>query len=98
MRDINTDRPTWKAVLEKEKLLQLPAAHNALAARLIERAGFPAYQIGGFALVGTTHAVPDIDLDHLGEISDAARTILAASHLPVLVDVDDGYGDVKIVS
>jgi 2-methylisocitrate lyase-like PEP mutase family enzyme len=98
MRDINSDRPTWKEVLSRERLLQLPVAHDALTARLIERAGFPAYQIGGFALVGAMHAVPDIDLDHLGENSDAARTIIAASRLPVLVDGDDGYGDVKNVT
>lgn len=98
MRDINTDRLTWREVLKKEGLLQLPVAHDALTARLIERAGFPAYQIGGFALVGAMHAVPDIDLDHLGENSDAARAIISASSLPVLVDGDDGYGGVKNVT
>src|SRR5437764_10402467 len=98
MRDLSTERPSWKSVLDQEKILLLPAAHNALAARLIERAGFPAYQIGGFALVGAMHAVPDIDLDHLGENSAAAQTIIAASRLPVLVDGDDGYGDVKNVT
>lgn len=98
MRDLTAERPSWKSVLEKERLLQLPAAHDALTARLIERAGFPAFQIGGFALVGAMHAVPDIDLDHLGENSDAARNILAATRLPVLMDGDDGYGDVKNVT
>jgi 2-methylisocitrate lyase-like PEP mutase family enzyme len=34
---------TWKQLLDSEKLVQLPAAHDALAAKLIERAGFPAY-------------------------------------------------------
>jgi len=36
---------SWKALLEREGLLQLPAAHDALTAKLIERAGFPAYQV-----------------------------------------------------
>lgn len=91
-------RPTWKSVLAKEKLLLLPAAHDALTARLIERAGFPAYQIGGFAMVGAMHAVPDIDLEHYGEQSYVARDIIAASKLPALVDCDNGYGDVKNVT
>ncbi|HLJ55561.1 MAG TPA: isocitrate lyase/PEP mutase family protein [Chthonomonadaceae bacterium] len=98
MRDVNSNRATWKAVLKRERFLPLPVAHDALTARLIERAGFHAYQIGGFALVGAMHAVPDIDLDHLGENSEAARRIIASSSLPVLVDADDGYGDVKNVT
>ncbi|HEX5322240.1 MAG TPA: isocitrate lyase/PEP mutase family protein [Capsulimonadaceae bacterium] len=98
MKAIIADRPTWKEVLAKHPLLILPAAHNALAARLIERAGFPAYQIGGFAIAGTMHAVPDVDLEHFGEKSEAARDIINASPLPVLVDADNGYGDVKNVT
>jgi 2-methylisocitrate lyase-like PEP mutase family enzyme len=94
----NSKRSTWKGVLAREGQLLLPAAHDALTARLIHRAGFPAYQIGGFALVGAMHAVPDIDLEHYGENSAAAREIVEASPLPVLVDGDDGYGDVKNVT
>jgi 2-methylisocitrate lyase-like PEP mutase family enzyme len=96
-----TPRRSWRDVLEqetKELPLLLPAAHDALTARLIERAGFPAYQIGGFALVGAMHANPDIDLEHFGEKRAAARNIIDASRLPVLVDGDDGYGDVKNVT
>jgi 2-methylisocitrate lyase-like PEP mutase family enzyme len=98
MKAIVTERPFWKDLLEREKPLLLPAAHDALTARLIERAGFHAYQVGGFALVGSLHAVPDLDLEHYGEKRDAARRIIEASPLPVLVDGDDGYGDVKNVS
>lgn len=98
MRDIAIDRPSWKSVLEKHKFLPLPAAHDALTARIIEQAGFHAYQIGGFALVGAIHAVPDIDLEHYGEISEMVSHIIPSSPLPALVDGDDGYGDVKNVT
>src|SRR5437763_12598053 len=91
-------RPSWHFVLEHNAPLLLPSAHDALTARLIERAGFPAYQIGGFALVGAMHAVPDLDLEHFGEKSDIVEKILHASDLPVLVDADDGYGDAKNVT
>jgi len=94
----NDPRPTWKALLDKHKVLQLPAAHDALTAKLIERAGFPAYQIGGFALVGARHALPDVDLTRFGEQSAGVRDIMAACDLPVLVDADDGYGDAKNVT
>ena len=38
--------------MERHRPLVLPAAHDALIAKLIERAGFPAYQVGRFALAG----------------------------------------------
>lgn len=98
MKAIIAERPTWKDVLKQHSPLVLPAAHDALTARLIERAGFKAYQIGGFAIAGTMHAVPDVDLEHFGEKSEVARNIIGASTLPVLVDADNGYGDVKNVT
>jgi 2,3-dimethylmalate lyase len=80
-----------------EKPLVLPGAHDAISARLIQRAGFKAYFIGGFPLVGARYGVPDIGLMGLGEIGAGIRDIMAASDLPVLVDCDNGYGDVKTV-
>jgi 2-methylisocitrate lyase-like PEP mutase family enzyme len=93
-----TNRPTWKELLTKHCPLQLPAAHDALTAKLIERAGFLAYQIGGFALAGARHGLPDIDLTRFAEQSSGVRDIMAVCSLPVLVDIDDGYGDVKNVT
>ncbi|RUU51601.1 isocitrate lyase/PEP mutase family protein [Mesorhizobium sp. M2C.T.Ca.TU.002.02.1.1] len=92
------DRRPWKSVLESHAPLILPSAPDALTARLIERAGFPAYQIGGFALAAHMHAVPDIDLEQYGENHAKAQEIITACGLPVLVDGDDGYGDVKNVT
>jgi 2-methylisocitrate lyase-like PEP mutase family enzyme len=98
MPKIKVMRPSWRSLLQQHKFLQLPAAHDALSATLIERAGFVAYQVGGFALEGARFGVPDIDLIRFGEKSEAVREIIAASDLPVLVDCDDGYGDVKNVT
>jgi 2-methylisocitrate lyase-like PEP mutase family enzyme len=89
--------PTWKELLAGGEPLLLPCAHDALSARLIERAGFRAYSIGGYALVGARHALPDIGLVAYGEMSAGVRDIMAGSRLPVLIDGDDGYGDVKNV-
>ncbi len=91
-------RPTWKSLLSQKEPLLLPAAHDALTARLIERAGFEAYQVGGFALAGARYAYPDIDLIHFYEENEAIRQIVSASTLPVLVDANDGFGDVKNVT
>lgn len=88
-------KKTFRDLLQCEGPLVLPGAHDALSARLIAQAGFPGYFIGGFPVVGARHGVPDIGLKGLGEISGAVRDIMAACDLPVFVDIDDGYGDVK---
>jgi len=90
-------RASFRSLLAADGPLILPGAHDALAARLIQRAGFGGYFIGGFGAVGARFGVPDIGLKGLGDISQAVRDILAACDLPVLVDADDGYGDVKNV-
>ncbi|MET0631605.1 MAG: isocitrate lyase/PEP mutase family protein, partial [Xanthobacteraceae bacterium] len=82
----------------REKPLLLPGAYDALSARLIERAGFAAFTVGGYALVGSRYAIPDIGLAAFGEISAGIRDIMGATQLPILVDCDTGYGDVKNVT
>lgn len=91
-------KATIGELLSHEKPLLLPAAHDALSARLIERAGFLAYAIGGFALTGVRYGLPDIGITSFGEIYSGVADIIRASNLPVLVDADTGYGDVKSVT
>ena len=64
---------------------------------IIQKIGFETYFIGGFPAVGSRYGVPDIGLKGFGEISACVRDIMAACDLPVFVDGDDGYGDVKNV-
>ena len=49
-------RTTWRQVHEESAPLLLPAAHDALTAKVIRQAGFPAFEIGGLALVGSASA------------------------------------------
>jgi 2-methylisocitrate lyase-like PEP mutase family enzyme len=88
---------TFRQLVASERPLVLPGAHDAISARLIQRAGFKAYFIGGFPLVGARFGLPDIGLLALGEIGSGIRDIMASCDLPVLVDCDNGYGDVKTV-
>jgi len=88
-------KKTFRDLLAVDGPLVLPGAHDALSARLIEQAGFAGYFIGGFPAVGARYGVPDLGLKGLGEISAAVADIMSASNLPVFVDIDDGYGDVK---
>lgn len=92
-------KQTWRGLLDSltEPLL-LPSAHDALTALILQRAGFKAYQCGGYSIVGARFAWPDIGLAQIGDMSSTVRDIIAASSLPVMVDGDDGYGDAKNVT
>jgi 2-methylisocitrate lyase-like PEP mutase family enzyme len=90
-------RPSLLAVAAQEQPLVTPLAHDALSARLIEEAGFRAFTIGGSAMLAARHALPDIGLIGLTDMTAGIRDIAAASSLPFMCDGDDGYGDVKSV-
>lgn len=92
------NRISLRQVIADNDPLVLIGAHDALSARLIEQAGYPALFIGGFPLVGARYGLPDIGIKGLGEIAAGVRDILGATALPVLMDGDDGYGDVKNVA
>src|SRR5215510_9911879 len=98
-RTTRTARPTWKELLAREKPLLLPVAHDALAARLIERAGFAAYSIGGFPLVGARYGIPDIGLVVGVDQNRQRRGCHDVAHADThLAEADEGYGDVKNVA
>jgi len=87
--------PTIRQLVQTENPLVLPGAHDALSALLIKQAGFKGFFIGGFQTAGARYGLPDIGLAQLGEFSAAFRDMINACELPVLVDADNGYGDVK---
>src|SRR5258707_6934952 len=91
-------KTTFKKLLNSPNPLVLPCAHDALSAKLIEQAGFPAMAVGGFAVTATRYGLPDVGVTSFGEIAAGVRDMLAATSLPMLVDADDGYGDVKNVT
>lgn len=87
----------FRRLVASERPLVMPGAHDALSAMLIRQAGFKACFIGGFPVAGVRYGVPDVGLLGLREFCDAYRDIMAVSDLPMLVDADNGYGDVKNV-
>ncbi len=87
-----------RSALDLERPLVTPLAHDALSARLIERAGFRAFTVGGSAMLAARYALPDLGLAGLAEMADGIGDIAAATTLPFLADGDDGYGDAKSVA
>ena len=90
-------RPTIASALAAESPLVTPLAHDALSARMIAKAGFRGFAIGGSALLATRFALPDIGLIGLQDMVEGIRDIAAATDLPFFADGDDGYGDAKSV-
>ena len=70
-----------------------PGAHDVLSAKLIEQAGFPAIFTSGFGLSASTLGLPDIGLLTMTETLDRVRRIVDAVSVPVIADVDTGYGN-----
>jgi 2-methylisocitrate lyase-like PEP mutase family enzyme len=70
-----------------------PGAYDALSARLIEQAGFPAVYMTGFGAAAALLGRPDIGLLSGSEMVDHARRIAASVAVPVVADADTGYGN-----
>ena len=68
------------------------AAHNPLGARLAERAGFDGVWASGFEL-SASYGVPDASLLSMTQHLDMLRAIADAVDLPVVADIDTGYGN-----
>lgn len=90
-------RPSFRELLQTKRSLVMPAAHDALTARLVEQAGFEALAISGSSMLATRYGLPDVGLAGLGDMLPPTRDMLSATSLPCLGDGDDGYGDLKSV-
>lgn len=72
--------------------LAVPGVYDGLSARLAAAAGFKALYLSGAAL-SASMALPDLSVLTAGELVEAARRVVRASGLPVIVDGDTGYGE-----
>lgn len=81
-----------KLFLNKRKLV-IVSAGDAITARLIEEAGFDGIWVSGFE-VSARFGLVDNGCITMTEMLNATKTIVDATYLPVLVDVDNGYGGI----
>ena len=70
-----------------------PGAYDALSARMIEQAGFPAVYMTGFGTSASLLGRPDVGLVTMSQMVDNARRIAQAVDVPVIADADTGYGN-----
>jgi len=82
----------FRAALQAEKPLQVPGAICAYHAILAERSGFKAIYLSGGGVAAGSLGVPDLGISTLDDVLTDVRRITDASTLPLLVDVDTGFG------
>lgn len=87
----------FRALAASETILQLPGAHDGMSARTAKSCGFGALYLSGAAYTAS-RGLPDLGLIYSNEVAERARELVRASGLPVLVDIDTGYGGVLNVA
>ncbi len=92
MNDNSPPGARLRAALGAEKPLQIVGVINAYSAILAERAGYKAIYLSGGGVSAASLGVPDLGIISLEDVLTDARRITDASQLPLLVDVDTGFG------
>lgn len=87
-------RKRFRALIADPGLTVMPGAYDALSARLIEAAGFPALSAGGYAAIGSMLAEADGGQSNVRDYADHYARIAGAVDLPLLADADTGFGGV----
>ena len=78
--------------IDAERPLQIVGAINPLCALLAQQAGFRAIYLSGAGVANASHALPDLGVTSLQDVLEDARRITAACPVPLLVDIDTGWG------
>ncbi|MCM2344440.1 MAG: methylisocitrate lyase [Alphaproteobacteria bacterium] len=78
--------------IRAEKPLQIVGAINAYSALLAQRAGFKALYLSGAGVANTSLGLPDLGITMLNDVVEDARRITGRVDLPLLVDIDTGWG------
>ncbi len=80
-------------ILNPNEFVVLPGVFDALSARITEITGFDAIFQTGYGSAATVLGMPDYGFLNAGETMDNARKIVRAVDIPVIVDIDTGYGN-----
>jgi 2-methylisocitrate lyase-like PEP mutase family enzyme len=102
LNTIQPDRAGLLAQSSRQRLRQrvaqsnaflVPGAANALTARIIEDLGFEAVYLTGAGFTNTQLGMPDLGLLSVTELADAAARISDVTTIPLVVDIDTGFGN-----
>ena len=81
-----------KNLLAAGRIVMAPGAPDAITARLVQKAGFPAVYMTGFGATASRLGTPDIGLLSQTEMTTHARDMARVVDIPIIADADTGYG------
>ncbi|MGE6379103.1 methylisocitrate lyase [Peribacillus muralis] len=87
----------FRKLMEEPGILQIPGTHDAMAGLIAKKIGFNALYLSGAAYTAS-RGLPDLGIVTSAEVAERARDIIRATDLPVLVDIDTGFGGVLNVA
>jgi methylisocitrate lyase len=82
----------FRAAVAAETPLQVAGAINAFTARLAETTGFKALYLSGGGVAANSLGMPDLGISTMEDVLTDVRRITDATSLPLLVDIDTGWG------
>jgi len=82
----------FREALAVEKPLQIPGAINAYSAMMAAHAGFKAIYLSGGGVAYASNGLPDLGITDLHDVLEEARKITACVDVPLLIDIDTGWG------
>jgi len=87
----------FRAAVEAENPLQIVGTINAYTALLAESAGHKAIYLSGAGVANASFGLPDLAMTTLNDVSEDVRRISSATDLPLLVDIDTGWGSAFMI-
>ena len=88
----------FRSAVKEERPLQVVGAINAYTAKLAEHAGFRALYLSGGGVAASSLGVPDLGISTMDDVLTDVRRITDSTELPVLVDIDTGWGSAFNIS
>ena len=82
----------FRGAVEAERPLQIAGAINAYTARMAEAVGFRALYLSGGGVAANSLGLPDLGISTMEDVLTDVRRITDATSLPLLVDIDTGWG------
>ena len=87
----------FRRAVAEEKPLQVVGTINAYAAIMAEKAGYHAIYLSGAGVANAAFGLPDLGMTTLGDVLEEVRRITGATDLPLLVDIDTGFGNTFMI-
>ena len=88
----NSAGARFRAAVREERPLQVVGTINAYAARLAEHSGFKALYVSGGGVAAGSLGIPDLGISTMDDVLTDVRRVTDVTELPVLVDIDTGWG------